>query len=206
MFQIIEKIGSWGLELISTLGYTGLFLSMTLESAAIPLPSEVIVPFSGFLASTGRFDFWLVVLVASLANLTGAIILYFVGFYWGTAFLRKYGKYFLMHQADIEKMERWLQRNEKKVAFFSRVLPGTRTFSSIVIGAGKVRFSVFFWYTLIGSFIWNLPWTYLGYAAGSRWNTFHPLIRKFDYLIVSIIAVVLIVFIYRHAKKIRHNQ
>ncbi len=203
MANILETIVTWALNLINTFGYSGLFFTMALESAGIPIPSEVVVPFAGFLASSGRFDFWLVALVATLANLTGAIIFYFVGYYLGTAFLHKYGKYILMHKDDIEKMDRWLQSHGGRVAFFSRLIPGMRTFSSLVIGASEVRFPIFFWYTLFGSLVWNLPWAYAGYVTGNHWNQFQPYVRRFDYVIGAIMVVAIVIFVSRHFRKIR---
>lgn len=200
--SIFENIVTWALHLINTLGYTGLFIAMFLESAAIPIPSEVVVPFGGFLASSGRLDFWVVVLVATLANLAGSLLLYSIGYYGGQTFLHRYGKYILMHRDDIEKMDRWLQHYGGRVAFFSRLIPGTRTFSSLVIGAGDVNLKTFFWYTLFGSFTWNLPWTYAGYVAGSRWQEFQPYVRRFDYLILGIILAAIAIFIIRHIKKL----
>lgn len=202
---VTEKIAVWGLDLTSRFGYFGLFAAMTLESAAVPIPSEVVVPFGGFLASSGQFSFWLVVLVTTMANLTGSLILFAVGHYVGLPVLRRFGKYFLIHQHDIEKMEFWLQKHGKQVAFFSRIIPGTRTFSSLVIGAGEVGLPVFFWYTLAGSFAWNLLWTYLGYIAGQRWNQFGPYVHKFDYLIVVIIAIALAIYIIRHIRRNKKN-
>ncbi len=197
---IIEKVAVWGLSLTSHFGYFGLFVAMTLESAAVPIPSEVVVPFGGFLASTGQFNFWLVVLAATLANLVGSLLLFSVGYYIGLPVLRRFGKYVLIHQRDIERMEYWLQKYGGRVAFFSRVIPGTRTFSSLVIGAGEVRLSIFIWYTLVGSFIWNLLWTYLGYIAGQRWNQFGPYVRKFDYLVGAVIVIAFVAYIVRHLR------
>lgn len=201
MFFLIENIASWALNLINSTGYAGLFLTMVLESMAVPIPSEVVAPFGGFLASTGRFEFWLVVLVITIGNLVGSVALYIIGYYGGSAFLHKYGKYFLIHEEEIKKMDRWFQKHGRKVAFFSRLIPGTRTFSSLVIGSGETSFSIFFWYTLAGSFIWNLIWVYLGFIAGERWNQFRPYVRKLDYLIITVIIISVAVFVYRHIRR-----
>ena len=145
MSIIIEQIISWALALVSKFGYGGIFFTMMLESAAIPIPSEVVLPFSGFLASSGRLNFWLVVFVATLANLAGSTILYWVGFFGGQPILEKYGKYALIHRDDIQKLDRWLKKYGAKLAFVSRLLPGIRTFSSIVLGTGRLNFNKFFW-------------------------------------------------------------
>lgn len=189
--------------LVDKFGYWGIFLMMTLESAAIPIPSEVVLPFSGFLASSGHLYFWLVVFVATLANLTGATIIYFVGFFGGRAILERYGKYVLISAESISRMDRWLARYEAHVAFFSRLLPGVRTFSSLLIGAGKINFKKFLWYTLAGSFIWNLPLTYVGFITGNNWDFLRPYFQKFELVILAAILIVAILFVFRQVHKFR---
>lgn len=204
--NILETIAGWGLDLVSNFGYGGLFLTMALESAAIPIPSEVVVPFGGFLASSGRFYFWLVVWVTTLGNLAGSLLLYFAGYYGGRPILEKYGKYVLVHRDDIDKMDHWLQNHGARVALFSRMIPGVRTFSSLVIGAGKVKVATFFWYTLLGSFGWNLLWAYAGFVAGSNWDQFQPYIRRFDYLIVGVIVIAAMIFAARHFREFKKTN
>ena len=197
MFTIIEQIVSWALALVSKFGYGGIFFTMMLESAAIPIPSEVVLPFSGFLASSGRFSFWLIVFVATIANLTGATILYFIGFFGGRTVLERYGKYLLISTESISKMDRWLDRYEDQVAFFSRLLPGVRTFSSLLIGAGKINFKKFIFYTLAGSFIWNLPLAYAGLITGNNWNFLRPYFQKFELAILAAFLIIVVWFIFR---------
>jgi membrane protein DedA with SNARE-associated domain len=188
---------------VDKFGYGGIFLTMALESAAIPIPSEIVLPFGGFLASGGSLSFWLVVLTATLANLAGGTAIYFVGLFGGRAILERYGKYVLVSSASISKMDHWLKHYGSHTAFFSRLLPGVRTFSSLVIGAGKVNFNKFFWYTLAGSFLWNLPLAYAGFAAGSHWNFLQPYFRKFELIILAAIIVAIILFIFKQVHKFR---
>lgn len=187
-------------------GYGGIFFTMTLESAAIPIPSEVVLPFGGFLASSGRLDFWLVILAATAANLTGAIAIYFVGLFGGRTILERYGKYVLISRESIARMDHWLEHYGAQTAFFSRLLPGVRTFSSLVIGAGKVNFNKFFWYTLTGSFIWNFSLTYVGFVAGNNWDFLRPYFRKFELVILAAILIAVIVFVFRQVHKLRRLQ
>ncbi len=203
MFNVLEKIIIWALAVIAKFKYAGIFLTMSLESAAIPIPSEVVLPFSGFLASSGRLNFWLIITVATLANLTGAIAIYLVGFYGGRTLLERYGRYVLVHKDEIAKMDSWLGKHGAGVAFFSRLLPGIKTFSSLIIGAGKINFRKFFFYTLAGSFVWNLPLTYLGFAAGNNWDFLRPYFRKFDFVILAAIIVAVILFVFKHVHKLK---
>ncbi len=210
MSTIIEQIVSWAVGLVDKFGYGGIFFTMALESAAIPIPSEVVLPFGGFLASSGHLHFWLVVFVATLANLTGATVIYFVGLFGGRAVLERYGKYVLVSAESISRMDNWLERYGAHTAFFSRLLPGVRTFSSLVIGAGRVSFGKFFGYTLAGSFLWNLPLAYAGLVAGNNWELLRPYFRKFELIILAAILIAVILFIFRQVHKFkkfsRHPQ
>ncbi len=194
--HFIEQIGSWGLHMIDLFGYKGLFLTMMLESAGIPIPSEIVLPFGGFLASTGRFSLMGVVAVTTAANLTGALLLYVLGYYGGSLVLQK-SKYLIGHRQKVNKIEQWLKKKGEVVVFFSRLIPGTRTFSSLIIGAAKIKFKVFFWYTLAGSLIWNFVLAYVGYVAGERWPALQTHLRQFDYLILGLVIVILVFYIYR---------
>ena len=201
MPNFLEKILVWSVALVAKFGYGGIFLTMALESAAIPIPSEVVLPFGGFLASGGQLNIWLVVAVATLANLAGSILIYLIGWHGGRALLDRYGKYIFIHQKEVSRMDHWLARHGSKAVFFSRLLPGVRTFSSLVIGAGRVRFSKFFFYTLFGSFLWNLPLAYAGFATGQNWDTLRPYFKKFELAIAVVLLTLIASFIYRHLKK-----
>lgn len=201
MSNLIEQIIVWALSLVGKFGYGGIFFTMMLESAAIPIPSEAILPFGGFLASSGRLSFWLVVLAATAANLTGAIAIYLVGFFGGQPILEKYGKYFLIHHDDIEKLHHWLKKYGSKLAFISRLLPGIRTFSSVVLGAGRLNFKEFLIYTLAGSFLWNVSLAYIGFVAGQNWNFLRPYFHRLESVIGVGIVVAVIWFIIKHLWK-----
>jgi membrane protein DedA with SNARE-associated domain len=204
LLHIIEQIIVWALGLVSQFGYGGIFLTQALESAAIPIPSEVIVPFGGFLASSGSLNFWLVVLAATLANLTGGAATYFIGLRGGRPLIERYGKYVLIHPDDVSKIDGWVNRYGAQAAFFSRLLPGVRTFSSLIIGAGRVNFNKFFWYTLFGSFLWNLPLAYAGFVAGNNWDFLRPYFHKFELAILAAIIIGIILFIFKHVRKFKH--
>ncbi len=203
MFTIVEQIISWAMGLVDKFGYWGIFFTMALESAAIPIPSEVVLPFGGFLASSGHLHFWLIVFVATLANLTGAVVIYFVGLFGGRAVLERYGKYVFISAESVLRMDNWLERYGAHTAFFSRLLPGVRTFSSLIIGAGRVNFGKFFGYTLAGSFLWNFPLVYAGLIAGKNWDFLRPYFQKFELVILAAILIVVILFVFRQIHKLR---
>lgn len=203
MSTIIEQIIGWALALVSKFGYGGIFITMMLESAAVPIPSEIVLPFSGFLAASGRLNFWLIVALTTLANLGGALVVYYIGLSGGRSLLEKYGKYILVHRDDISMLDSWLERYGSATAFFSRILPGVRTFSSLVLGAGRLKIKIFILYTMAGSFIWNFTLTYVGLIAGKNWNFLGPLFRKFELVILAMFVIAVIFFISKHIHKLK---
>lgn len=207
MFGIFEAVVFWAIGLVEAAGYAGIFLTMALESAAIPIPSEVVVPFGGFLAATGKMDFWAVALIATLANLVGCALLYFIGLKGGRPLAERYGKYFLVHKDDIQKFDGWIARYGAKTAFFSRLLPGVRTFSAFFLGAsaGAVKFSVFAFYTGVGSFVWNVALTYAGFVLGANWGALRGYFEKFNIVITILAMLALAAFILRHLRMQKKN-
>lgn len=205
MSHIIELIVSWAMGLVQHFGYAGIFVTQMLESVLIPIPSEVVLPFGGYLASIGTLNLWLVVIVASAANLVGATIAYYLGHFGGRPLLERYGKYLLIFPSDIQKVDALVMRRGRLVALISRVLPGVRTFSSLIIGSFQIPFGTFLLYTFVGSFIWNLPLAYAGYKVGEHWNFLRPYFHKLEYLIIAAIIILIVVFIRYQLKKM-HRQ
>jgi membrane protein DedA with SNARE-associated domain len=201
MNQIIESVIIWAMGLIEKTGYLGIFITQTLESAAIPIPSEVVLPFSGFLTSSGHLNFGLVVSIATVGNLIGATAIYLVGLYGGRPILEHYGKYVLITQESIAKVDRWIESYGSETAFFSRLLPGVRTFSSLVIGATKMNFGKFLLYTFLGSLMWNLPLTYIGFVAGENWDFLRPYFHKFELAIAALFILIIVILLYKHFRK-----
>lgn len=205
MSALIETIVSWALGLISQFGYWGIFVTMGLDSAAIPIPSEVVLPFAGFLASNGQLHLWTIVFVATLSNVVGSIVIYFVGHALGKPILERYGKYIFLHKSEIVKVDNWLKKNERKAVFYSRLMPGVRTYSALIMGAvNNLKMGWFIMYTALGSFIWNFAFTYFGFAAGEKWDILEPYFRKIELVLAGIIIIFVIWFIHRHIKKSKH--
>ncbi len=205
MADIVNNLVAWSVGIVNSFGYGGIFLTMLLESAAIPIPSEVIVPLGGFNASMNSMNFWLVAIISTVANVAGSAILYWLGFFGGRSLIMRYGKYVLIHEDDVKMVDGWIARHEASAAFFSRLIPGSRTFSSVMFGASRARFSVFVWLTAAGSFLWNLPLTYAGLVLGKNWTVLRGYFEKFEMVIIFLILILALAFILRHSKKFKRR-
>ena len=201
MVELVSYISEWALVVIRKTGYAGIFLLSALESAAIPIPSEVVIPFSGFLAASGRFNIWLIVLTATLANLAGSIILFWIGRSGGRWILERYGKYVLIHKHDMERGDKWFAKYGNKAVFWSRMLPVVRTFISLPAGVSGMNFSRFCLLTILGSLPWNACLAFIGYKTGENWNILHGYFRKADIFIVLFIVVLIVVYLWKHVQK-----
>jgi len=189
---ILETLTVFTLDTIESLGYAGVFLLMALESANIPIPSEIIMPFSGFLVSTGSFNFWLVVFFGALGNLAGSLVSYFAA----SKLDRRIRK-----NRDFALAERWFKKYGDISMFFSRMLPIVRTFISFPAGMFKVNIWKFSAYTFAGSFLWSWLLTYIGFVLGENWQTLEPYFRQFDYVIVGIGVASFIWWIWHHKRR-----
>lgn len=182
------------------MGYLGVVLLMGIESANIPLPSEVIMPFSGFLVFEGRFTLWGIALAGGLGCMLGSWLSYWVGAKGGRPLIEKWGKYILISHHDLDIADGWFKRWGMAAAFFGRLLPVIRTFISFPAGISKVNFWKFSLYTFVGSVIWSYFLGWVGFKLGENWDSLRAYFHKFDYAIVGIILLGLIWYIWRHIK------
>ncbi len=182
---------------ISNLGLPGIFFLMVAESAMIPIPSEIIMPFSGFLVASEKFSFIEVVLAGSFGNLIGSIITYYLGINVGRHLIIKYGKYFFFNEKHLQFTERLFGKLGDKISFIGRLLPGIRTYVSFPLGIAKSNFIKFIFYTLIGSLIWNSLLIYAGIRLGKNWQNFHQYSPYLDFIAVMIIVAFTIWFVYK---------
>ena len=205
VIEILKPIVEFITSFIASLGYPGIFILMILESALIPIPSEIIMPFSGFLVTTGKLGFIGVVLAGSFGNLVGSILTYYLGMKLGRAFLIKYGKYIFFRVHHLEWIEQLFQKYGDKITFIGRLLPGVRTYVSLPAGIGKTNLFKFTIYTLVGSVIWNSLLTYVGIQLGRNWKNIERYSVYLDVIAVIIIVAFVTWFIYtrKKAKEIR---
>lgn len=195
MAGIVETIANFIISLIESTGYIGIFFTMVLESACIPLPSEIIMPFSGYVAWKGNLNLYLVVMAGALGNLVGSWIAYFVGIKGGRPFLEKYGKYIFITKKKLEMADKWFKRYGHEAVFISRVMPIVRTFISLPAGTAKMDLKKFSIYTFIGSIPWCYMLAYVGYSLGPHWKSVVEIFHKLDYIVAIGIVIVIIYII-----------
>jgi len=203
---MIQSIIDWLVNAISTIGYPGVFISVFLESFFAPIPSEIILPFSGFVASTGKMDLVFVIVIATVAAYLGSLPFYFIG-KWGEKpvinFINKYGKYLFIQQKDVDKVFGAFDKYGKGVVFFGRLIPMIRTLISFPAGVAKMQFARFSMYTLFGSLTWNILLTYAGYQLGDHWSVVSKWIEKYQNVILVLIIIAVLLYIIRGIKSRR---
>ena len=187
--------------------WPGVVALMAIESACIPLPSELIMPLAGWMLIKEQSLAVTYVLVAgvygALGNTIGSVIAYVVGMWGGRPFLEKYGKYILISKHDLNLADRWFDRSGSWSIFASRLLPVVRTFISLPAGIARMHFFKFLVYTFLGSFIWSTGLAYGGYQMGEHWEQIRALMRPFDPVIITIAIILIAFYIYRHIKHSR---
>jgi len=197
---ILAWLASLIISIISTTGYFGVFFLMAIESACIPVPSEVIMPFSGFLVWEGRFILWQVILWGAIGNLAGSMLAYTVGYFGGRKTIERYGKYVLISSHDLELADNWFKKYGQVAVFFSRLLPVVRTFISLPAGIARMDFKKFCFYTFVGCLPWSGFLAYFGLIMGENWDGLKVYFHKFDLVAVFVIFLVIIWWVRRHFK------
>jgi membrane protein DedA with SNARE-associated domain len=198
--KILSGLSSLIIGTISTLGYGGIVLMMAIESACIPLPSEVIMPFSGSLVASGRFDLNMVAIAGAVGCLLGSYVAYFAGAYGGRRFLERYGRWVLIAPHELEAADRFFDRWGSPAVFFSRLLPVVRTFIAFPAGVARMRLLPFTIYTLVGSYIWCLVLAYAGLKLGQHWEDLAPYFHRFDTAIGLLLAIGIGLLLYNRIK------
>jgi membrane protein DedA with SNARE-associated domain len=191
--------------LYGAVGYLGVLIAMAIESAMIPLPSELILPYAGFLVSDpsqlepltkGPWSFWIVVIAGTIGNTVGSLIAYAIGAWGGRPFLERYGRYLLIRHHEIELAERFFDRYGSATAFFSRLLPIVRTFISFPAGVARMPLGRFIAYSTAGAFLWSILLVYAGTVLGANWEDIRHALQPFDLAIAVAVVVLVVGFIW----------
>jgi len=201
--RIIEIISAFIVATISTLGYGGVVLLMAIESACIPLPSEIIMPFSGYLVSRGEMNLWLVGVAGAVGCVAGSMVAYWVGMYGGRPLIERYGRYILISHHDLDLADRWFAKYGEIIVFVSRLLPAIRTFIAFPAGVARMNIPRFIIYTFAGSLPWCIGLAYVGQKLGEHWDKdprLKTLFHRFDFVIGIVIVLAAAWWIWRHLK------
>jgi membrane protein DedA with SNARE-associated domain len=188
------------IHIISTLGYFGIGVLMAIQTVAIPMPSEVIIPFAGFLAGTGRFNLMAIAIVGGLGSCVGASIAYWIGMRGGRPLVEKYGRMILFSKHDLELTEKFFARFGTWAGFLGMLLPVVRSFVSFPAGMAKVPLKKYLVFVFCGSFIWCLVLGYIGEKLGENWGSLRERFKSLDVIIVALIVIAAVWWIYRHLK------
>lgn len=190
---------------ILKMGYLGIAVMMAIESACIPLPSEIIMPFAGYLVFKGHFTLWGTALAGAIGCVVGSWVAYYVGVWGGRPLVEKYGRYVLISPRDLAQAEHWFHKYGDITIFVGRLLPVIRTFIAFPAGVARMPMGKFTFYTFVGSFIWCYGLAWVGYALGENWNTLRNYFHSIDIVIGVLLLAGLGWYIWRHLAGSRAN-
>jgi len=204
--KIIAILASWIIAVISTMGYGGIVLLMGIESACIPLPSEIIMPFSGYLVFKGEMTLWGVALAGALGCVLGSIPAYYLGVYGGRPLVEKYGKWVLISHHDLRLADRAFEKYGEIIIFIGRLLPAVRTFIAFPAGIARMNMARFIIYTFVGSLIWCWVLAYVGMKFGENWTSLKVYFHEF-HIVLTVAAVIFVIwYVRRHLRLMRHHH
>ena len=186
-------------------GYLGVALWVAIESVIIPIPSELVLPFAGFLAAspasieplTGtRWSIPLLVIAATIGSLIGALIAYAIGYFGGRPVLIRWGRFLRFTEADLDKTERFFVRWGAWASFLGRMVPVVRSLVSFGAGVGRMKLLPFIVFTVLGSIPWNLGLVLAGYLLGENWEEIGNALKRYEYLVLAILVVIVLGYIW----------
>jgi membrane protein DedA with SNARE-associated domain len=199
--SVLEKITEFGLLIIESIGYIGIFIVSFLENVFTPVPSEAIIPFAGILVSQGKLEVFWVILAATAGSVAGAYVFYGLGYWMGSTrfrnFIIKWGKYIFVSEKDIDRAEKWFSKYGYWAVLLCRVIPIVRSVISIPAGYVKLPIIKFTILTAIGTSIWSTFLVFLGVIFGEAYDTILPVIDKLDYVVYAVLGVAVLFFLYK---------
>jgi membrane protein DedA with SNARE-associated domain len=199
--HILEQLGAWIVSVISSAGYGGVTLLMAIESACIPLPSEIIMPFSGYLVYTGRFSLLAVATAGAIGCNLGSVVAYEVGYFGGRPLVERWGRYIFLSQRELAIADRFFERRGALAVLIARLLPVVRTFIALPAGIARMPRLKFHIYTFLGSWPWCFALAYVGMRLGEKWDQDPRLkiwFHRFDAIILGVILIGVVYFVWSH--------
>lgn len=203
---MLESFAQWVQDVVRLFGYPGVFVLITLESTLVPIPSELVMPFAGFMAWKGEFSLPVILVINSVGAMLGSGICYWIGVVGGKPFLVKYGKYFLVRQHEIDRTEAFFAKHGKKTILIARFLPVIRHVISVPAGIARMPLPGFFLQTFLGATIWGGTLILLGYYVGANWEAFARTLKRVDLLIGAILVLALVALAIRFVVRRRRER
>ncbi len=203
--EILSISINWIQDVVTSMGAWGIALLMAIESCNIPLPSEAILPFAGYLVTKGHFSIHTAAFFGALGCVLGSIPSYYLGFFGGRKFVEKYGKYFLISKHDLETADKWVEKYGDWSFFICRMLPVVRTFISLPAGILRAKKRFFFTFTFLGSLVWSYLLVFVGVKLGENTDKLKHLWHKFDAVIITVCLILAILYIYHHFKNLKES-
>ena len=200
---LIALVATWIVGVISAIGYAGVAGLMAVESACLPLPSEIIMPFAGYLASTGRFNLVLAATAGAIGCNIGSTIAYEIGARGGRRLVERWGRYILLDPGDLDRADRFFLRFGGPAVLIGRLLPVIRTFIALPAGIARMPRLRFQIYTFVGSWPWCFGLAYVGYQLGTHWDSdprLRQILHSLDIVIVAIVVLGVVWLAWRHRR------
>ncbi len=191
----------WTSQILAQFSYAGVFALMAIDSANIPIPSEVVLGFTGFLVGQGAMNLHLAVLSSAFGSMVGSLLAYVISYYGGRPLVDRYGKYLLIHTDDVALAEAWLQRHGEMIYFFGRFIPIVRTFFSTTAGLLHARLVPFLLYGFFATVLWSYFFVGLGSIFGARWLVIEPIMARFQWVVIGLLAAAVVWYVHRHVKR-----
>ncbi len=201
IFQLVLHMSKTVSSVIGATGYAGIAFLMALESTMVPLPSELVMPFAGFLAAEGSLNIGLVIFFSSTGSLAGSLVSYYIGKLGGIPLVRKLGKYVLLDEEDLETSERWFSKYGERTIFICRFVPVVRHLISIPAGVAGMNIKRFCLYTVVGATMWNAILACIGYLLRENWEILHHYMRPVSIVVFLLLSIALAIFFYKHIAK-----
>lgn len=202
---ILSGLINWIENVITAMGAPGIALLMAIESCNIPLPSEAVLPFAGYLVSKGEMGFHTAAFAGGIGCVIGSVPSYYLGYFGGRKFFEKYGKYLLVSKKDLDDADRWVEKYGDWAFFLCRMLPVIRTFISLPAGILKAKKRTFFTLTFLGSLIWSYVLVYVGVKLGEHLDKLKAIWHKFDIVIVLAVLILGGIYIWKHLKHLKEE-
>ncbi|MBV8596326.1 MAG: DedA family protein [Candidatus Eremiobacteraeota bacterium] len=206
MHEFEQHVTAWIIAVISHLGYAGLYAGMLGQAVGVPLPSEIMLAFSGYLASTHVLEIVPVMIAGAAGDVSGAIVAYLVGYYGGRPFLLRFGRLFFVRERELERADEWFARYGTRAVLVLKLLPGIRAFGSFPAGVTRMQVAPFLTYTILGSVIWSILFAGIGYTLGRNWDLLGVYARPASFVLLALVVIAIVAWVWVHVREERHRS